>query len=179
MPNSFIATVREIESQDIQLIADYWLNCDPEFLMSMGVDLEKVPSRNELTQMLTYQLNCNYHEKTSYAMIWELNGKAVGHCNVNNIRFGEEAKIHLHIWHQENRQKGIGSELFCMSLPYFFNHLKLQKLVCEPFAHNNAPNKTLKKLGFTLSKTYTTIPGSINFEQKVNRWELHQESFIS
>jgi hypothetical protein len=50
-------------------------------------------------------------------------------------------------------------------------------LYCEPYALNPAPNKTLEKLGFKFLKTYTTIPGWINFEQEVNLWELKNNIF--
>ena len=59
-----------------------------------------------------------------------------------------------------------------MTLPFFFEKLKLRRLFSEPYALNEAPNKTLKKVGFELVKEYTTIPGSLNFEQPVKRWEM-------
>ena len=65
-----------------------------------------------------------------------------------------------------------------MSLSYFFKHLKLQKVVCEPYALNDAPNKTLKKAGFNFIKEYTTIPGSLNFEQPVKQWSLLNTEFV-
>ena len=51
-------------------------------------------------------------------------------------------------------------------------------LICEPYAHNQAPNGILPELGFTKVKTYRTIPGAINFEQQVNRWELKRENLL-
>ena len=49
--------VRAIEIKDINLIADYWLKSEPEFLVNMGVDLEKLPTREGITKMLTEQIN--------------------------------------------------------------------------------------------------------------------------
>jgi RimJ/RimL family protein N-acetyltransferase len=65
-----------------------------------------------------------------------------------------------------------------MTLPYFFQNFELKNLYCEPYALNPAPNKTLKKIGFQFVKQYVTIPGSLNFEQEVNRWELKFEDFV-
>ena len=64
-----------------------------------------------------------------------------------------------------------------MTLPYFFENLKLKKMYSEPYALNPAPNRILKKVGFEFVKEYTTIPGSLNFEQPVKRWELTYENF--
>jgi len=44
---------------------------------------------------------------------------------------------------------------------------------------NPAPHKTLEKAGFHLAKEYTTVPGSINFEQQVKQWLITRQAFIS
>ena len=163
-------TTREIQLSDISNIADYWLNASTEYLHSMGADKAKLPAREQWEQMLTQQMQSPYPEKKAYCIIWEVDGKAIGHCNVNNIIFGEEAYMHLHIWKPEARKMGYGRELVKQTLPYFFKNLQLQNLFCEPYALNPAPNKTLEKLGFELVKEYITTPGYINFEQPVKRW---------
>ncbi|MEO8088354.1 MAG: GNAT family protein, partial [Bacteroidota bacterium] len=160
-------SVREIAARDLDLIADYWTLSNPDFLESMGVDLAKVPPRKDLLEMLSQQLNQKYEDKKSFGIIWELDGKAVGHCNINKIIFGNEAYMHLHLWYYEQRRRGVGSVLVKMTLPHFFNHYRLKKLYCEPYALNTAPNKTLEKVGFNFVKQYRTIPGYLNFEQDV------------
>jgi RimJ/RimL family protein N-acetyltransferase len=170
-------SVREIQKQDIELISQYWQNADESFLKGMGADKNKLPSNEEFTQMLTNQVNAPLEEKKSYCIIWEVDGKAVGHSNVNKIVFGEEAFMHLHLWNAEIRKKGFGPDLVKMTLPYFFENLKLKKLFCEPYALNPAPNKTMEKIGFAFVKSYITIPGYINFEQEVNLWEMDLARF--
>ena len=110
-------------------------------------------------------------------MIWQMDNEPIGHCNVNKIKFGEEAYMHLHLWNSDGRKKGMGAELVKMSLPYFFEKLELKKIYSEPYALNPAPNKTLVKAGFTFVKEYITTPGFLNFEQPVNLWELTYEQF--
>ena len=169
-------SVREIQKKDINSIADYWLCSTPGFLQQMGVDLKKLPARAQWEKMLNEQLNQPYTEKKSYCIIWQAEGDAVGHSNVNKIIFGKEAFMHLHLWNTGDRQKGFGTALVKMTLPYFFKNLKLKKLYCEPYSLNPSPSKTLEKTGFTFVKEYITIPGSINFEQPVKLWELSYES---
>ncbi|MES2618797.1 MAG: GNAT family protein [Bacteroidota bacterium] len=170
-------TVREILHRDIPAIINYWMNADEAFLRSMGADIHLLPNRTQWEEMLNMQLQLAYPEKLSYATIWLLNNKAVGHCNVNMIEYGKQANMHLHLWQTEFRQKGLGLAFVKRSLPLFFENLKLQTLYCEPYALNPAPNKTLEKLGFKFEKEYITTPGSINFEQPVNRWSLTVEDF--
>lgn len=167
-----------MESKDIALIADYWFNAKPDFLAAMGVDIEKLPSPEDFSKMLSEQIRTDIKHKKSYALIWEINGEAVGHCNVNNIRFGEQATMHLHMWNSSNRRKGIGTALVQQSLPFFFERLGIHTLICEPYALNPAPNKTVENVGFIFTKRYSCIPGALNFEQEVNRWELSKTQFM-
>jgi RimJ/RimL family protein N-acetyltransferase len=170
--NEQILSVREIQHSDVELIAEYWDSADPAFLIGMGVDLAKKPAKEEMITMLSEQLTQPYPEKKSYCTIWQVDNKPIGHCNVNKIKFGEEAYMHLHLWNTEFRKKGMGTELVKMSLPYFFAKLQLKTIYCEPYALNPAPNKTLEKAGFSFVKEYITTPGFFNFEQLVKRWEL-------
>lgn len=165
-------SVREIENNDIKFIADYWENAQPDFLLGMGVDLSKLPSRKDLCEMISEQISLPFSEKKSFAVIWELDGEKVGYSNVNPIEYGKQATMHLHMCIPDNRRKGLGSEFVKKSIPFYFERLKINKLICEPYSLNPAPNKTLKKIGFELTKTYRTVPGSLNFEQEVNRWEI-------
>ncbi|MCB0703745.1 MAG: GNAT family N-acetyltransferase [Saprospiraceae bacterium] len=168
-------SIREIQESDIPLLADYWFHSSDQHLIGMGVDLAKMPGRQDFESMLRDQLQKPVESKETYCVIWLLDGQPIGHNNVNNITFGKQANMHLHVWHPANRQSGLGHQFLCQSIPYFFKTLKLEKLYCEPYAHNPAPNNTLRKLGFEFVKTYRTIPGSINFEQEVNQWLLRAD----
>lgn len=167
--------VREATKEDVSLIADYWLRSDHNYMRSLGVDLERLPSRDDFISMLSTQISLPLRERQAYALVWLLDDKPIGHCNINNIVFGMSAHMHLHIWNEENRKKRIGEELVKMSIPYFFNNYELKRVYCEPYAKNPAPHKLLEKLGFQLEKEYITTPGTICFEQPVKRWVLEHE----
>ena len=172
-----VLSVREIEERDIPSIVSYWIDSSPEHLTEMGVDLGKVPSAEELAANLKKRLGQSYEEKQSYCMIWEVDGQVIGHNNVGEIKYGDEALMHLHIWKAEDRRRGLGMSLIKLSLPYFFKNLKLKNLFCEPYALNHAPNKTIEKIGFEFVKEYETIPGSLNCLQPVKRWVLTKARF--
>jgi RimJ/RimL family protein N-acetyltransferase len=172
-----ILSVREIQESDIELIIQYWLSADKEFLERMGADINKVPAPDECEKMLFKQLSQPLKEKNSYCIIWEVDSKPIGHSNVNKIIFGEEAYMHLHMWNESLRQKGLGTALVKKTLPYYFENLKLKKLYSEPYALNAAPNNVLRKIGFKFIKEYVTTPGSLNFEQPVNKWELSYDDY--
>lgn len=165
-------SVRELEEKDVSLVADYWFTATPEHLNNMGVDPSKLPDTEQFKAMLKAQLALPYNEKKAYALIWEADGKPIGHSNVNPLFYGDYAYMHLHIWTLEARKQGYGLDLVKKSLPHYFNNLKLKTLYCEPYALNPAPNKLLEKAGFTFVKEHITTPGSITFEQLCNLWEM-------
>ena len=170
-------TVREMNLNDIPLFMQYWFSAGPEYLQGMGVDVTKMPPQEQFYQMLLEQLNTPLENKKSYCIIWENDGEPVGHSNTNPTTYGLEAKMHLHLWSPLARKKGMGTQFVKLTLPYFFENLKLKTLWCEPYALNVAPNKTLEKVGFKLVKEYFGIPGFIAFEQPVKQWMLSYEDF--
>lgn len=168
-------SVREITENDIELIVDYFINSSVEFLIGMGADKSKLPKKSDWIKKLKSEFKKPYREKEFYYIIWLIDGLAIGHTNINKIEFGKFATMHLHLWEPIKRKSGLGTELIKMSIPYYFENFKLKKLICEPYAENIAPNKTLPKLGFEFKRAYETTPGYINFRQTVNRYELTKE----
>jgi RimJ/RimL family protein N-acetyltransferase len=172
-----ILSVREFEISDIDHLLSYWLNAEKSHLENMGVDIHKIPTREEFIKYLTTQFETPIEQKQSYCIIWQKNNIPIGHSNTRPTLFGKEAFMHLHIWNNETRRKGIGYELVKLTLPYFFENLKLKELYCEPYSLNPAPHKTIQKAGFELIKEHVTTPGAFNFEQPVKRWHMSFEKY--
>jgi len=147
-------------------------------MKGMGVDLSKLPEEEEWCEFLKTVISTPFPEKSSYCLIWEVDNEPIGHCNVTKIEFGVEAYMHLHIWNQASRTKGLASDFLKKTIPLFFKNLKLQELYCEPWVENFAPNKALPKAGFEFSHSYFGIPGSLNFEQNVNVYRFKKESLL-
>ncbi|TVZ55573.1 RimJ/RimL family protein N-acetyltransferase [Lutibacter sp. Hel_I_33_5] len=172
-------TVREFTIDDVNFIVDYFYNATDEFLLGMGAIKEKLPKRTLFYDIIYSEVEKKYRNKNLYYIIWLLNNEPVGHSHINKINFGKEAYMHLHLWKNPNRQKGLGSAFVKETLPYYFKNFQLENLFCEPYAENPSPNKTLLKVGFDFVKGYETIPGTINFHQKVNQYILSREKFIT
>ena len=167
--------IRELEIQDIDSVINYFLKADRGFLLNMGVDPNKLPGREKWYRLLVEDVHRPIRQKEFYYVIWELDGTAVGHSNINKITYGKEAYMHLHLWRSDKRREGYGTYFINESILRYFDTFDLQHLYCEPYSLNPAPNRTLRKAGFTLLKTYETTPGWINFRQLVNRWVLTRE----
>ena len=171
-------TVREIHTNDIEKIVNYFINADTEFLKEMGADKSKLPKKKEWIEKLESEFNKTYANKEFYYIIWLLDNQAIGHSNINNIEFGKSATMHLHLWSNDKRKNGLGLDFLRLTIPYYFKNFGLEKLICEPYSKNIAPNKVLKKVGFEMIRTYATTPGWINFHQTVNRFELKKDNLL-
>ena len=164
--------IREIQEEDITPIVTYWNTVSDEHLALMGVPKEALHRYTNLGPFLKKQLDLAYDQKTALFMIGLLDDQPYGHCYVNNIQFGKEAHMHLHVWASKSRKKGLGSAMVERAIPHFFKKLHLETLICEPYTLNPAPNRTLEHLGFEFKKSYKTTPSGWNFELQLNRWEL-------
>lgn len=170
-------SIRTIEERDIASIVDYFLNADVSFLHGMGVDPDKLPARENWIGMLTRELSVPLASKKFYYVIWMLNDQPIGHSSLTNIAYPQEAYMHIHMWHSNTRNVGIGIELIRKTLEHYFEDLGFKQLYCEPYALNPAPNKVLEKVGFDFIKDYVTTPGWLCFQQPVKRWLLTAEKF--
>ncbi|WP_420582216.1 GNAT family N-acetyltransferase [Reichenbachiella sp.] len=169
----------EMTPADAEQVVDYFSNADAAYLNGMGADQSKLPPREEWITAIQQELDKPFEKKQLYYVIWEVDGKAIGHSNINNISFGKEAFMHLHIWDQENRRFGNGLELVKQSIPKYFENFQLETLRCEPYAGNPAPVRLLEQVGFEFVEIYETTPSIICFPQEVRRYEMSKERFLS
>ncbi len=88
-------SIKLLDISDIPAVLNYWMNASSEYLESMGADIEKMPSEQDFKKMLLKQLDTPLEQKSGLATIWMIDGKRVGHCNVNQLEFGKELR-----WHQ-------------------------------------------------------------------------------
>ena len=171
--NDLMLDVRPFESQgDYEQVIEYFHSANEALLAVMGVDRRRLPAREAWLERLLPDLGRPASHKQTYYLSWRANDVPVGHSNVNQISFGQQAFVHMHLWRASQRRGGMGQKFFDRSLRLFISELSLEHVICEPHAHNPAPNRVLQRAGFRLVRHYRTTPGLINLEQDVNRWEL-------
>ena len=172
-------SVREIQNVDIENIVDYFINSTQKFLNEMAVDKNLLPEKDTWIKKIQYEISKDKHEKEIYYVIWMHGNEKIGHSSLTNIIFGKEAKMHLHLWKNDNRKKGLGLNLLKKTILHYFSNFELENIYCEPFSENPAPNRILLKIGFDFLKKYKTTPGITNYPQVVNRYRLSKDKIIS
>ncbi|HUP88650.1 MAG TPA: GNAT family protein [Longimicrobiales bacterium] len=164
---------------DYYAMIDYFHGASDELVVRMGVDRSRLPAREKWfeTAWRDHQRAEDDPARERFFLAWILDGEIVGHSSINQIKWGERAFAHLHLWRSDLRKEGIGSEFFRQSISFYFDRFNLQMINVEPNADNVAPNRVLEKLGFRFLKKYRTTPGPVNFEQVVNQYEIDRASW--
>jgi len=162
--------IKEMALAEVGVVIDYFHGATPEHLETMGVDPTRLPGRGDWRARYVAEYRKPIPERSTLLVIWKLHDSPVGFSTSEKIAYGEQAHMHLHIVDPQLRGSGIGSAALPETIALYLRELKLKRLFCEPNAFNVAPNRTLQRVGFRYVKTYTTVPGPLNYHQAVNRW---------
>jgi RimJ/RimL family protein N-acetyltransferase len=169
-------SVREMPFSEVGFRIRYFHEASDDYLLALGVDRELLPRPEAWRSFFEEDYRRPLTERQSYALVWELDGQAVGFSSLDHIVFGVEAFMHLHILEVSTRRRGLGAKFVKLSASKYFETFELKHLYCEPNALNVAPNRTLQRAGFTYLFSHETIPGPINFRQVTTRWALDRPS---
>ncbi|MGO8863614.1 MAG: GNAT family N-acetyltransferase [Acidimicrobiales bacterium] len=163
-----------MEPAELDIRIEYFHGADDDYLQLLGVDRELLPSREAWRSSYEADLALPIRARKGLALVWELNGELVGFSSADQIVFGIQAHMHLHILQPEKRRTGLGAEFVKQSARHYFRVLEIERLFCEPNAFNIAPNRALQRAGFHYLFTHQTKPGPINFFQATTLWVMDQ-----
>ncbi|MDP5121533.1 MAG: GNAT family N-acetyltransferase [Spirosomaceae bacterium] len=171
-------TVAEFSPENFEGIANYFSSKNDGYWLGMGIDPQKLMPKTAWISFLTEEYEKPLDKKLFFYYLWLRNGEPIGHSNINKLIIGEEAEMHLHLWNPSIVKQGIGVELLKKTIPLYFEKFKLQRLFCQPFAANPAPNAILPKMGFEFLKTHQAEPiGWINIKGEQSQYILTREKF--
>jgi RimJ/RimL family protein N-acetyltransferase len=162
---------------DVGIRIRYFHEASDGYLLAMGVDRTLLPTPEAWQSFHERDYERPVAERENYVLLWELDGQAVGFSSLDQIIFGEQAFMHLHIIEELWRRRGLGTNFVKQSASTYFEVFALKYLYCEPNALNVAPNRTLQRAGFTYLFSHETIPGPVNFRQVTTRWVLQRPTW--
>ena len=155
----------------------YFLDGDEAFLRGMGVDPARLPERQAWVRAALEDHERSDDKKERFYLAWLHGEEQVGHSSISHIQLPEVAHVHMHLWRQDLRHRGLGTEFIGWSIDGYFERFSLRRLACEPFADNPAPNQVVRKLGFRFVKRYPTVPSPSAWEQDVSRYEIARDEW--
>ena len=166
--------VREMRLSEVGIRIDYFHDSSDDHLRTLGVDRGLLPSRAAWREFYEADYARPIQDRDSYLLAWEFEAQIVGFSSTDQITFGEQAFMHLHILETHHRRSGMGTQFVRQSAAIYFQVLELQRLYCQPNAFNVAPNRTCQRAGFRYVFTKQMTPSPINFPQPVTRWVLDE-----
>ncbi|WP_395155066.1 GNAT family N-acetyltransferase [Ilumatobacter sp.] len=167
-----LMTVRPMDLDDVDRRIAYFHDSSDDFLRQLGVDRSLLPERKDWKETYRLDFERPIEERQGYGVMWLVDDEVVGWSNVDQIDFGRQALMHLHIADPDDRASGFGAHFVILAVRHFFQVLGLDRLYCEPNAFNVAPNRTLQRAGFRYEFSHMATPGPLNFEQATTRWVI-------
>jgi RimJ/RimL family protein N-acetyltransferase len=171
-------TIEKLKYNQVDLIVEYWYSLSDSELLKFGADKTRFLKPKEWLQKLKDEISKPVEQNQFYYFLWHLDGIPVGHSNIDQIKYGDSAFMHLHLWKSKLRQKSLGFQFLQKTIPLYFKTFQLEKLFCEPNSENVAPNRVLEKLDFNFVGQFEKKPNWITFHQKVNQYVLNSKDFF-
>src|SRR5579863_5466696 len=94
---------------DVATRIRYFHESSDEYLLALGVDRALLPDPEAWRSSSERDEARPLGERENYALVWELDGHAVGFSSLDHIIFGHEAFMHLHILDESLRHRGLGA----------------------------------------------------------------------
>ena len=164
-------TIKPLVFEQFKLMVDYFLSADESYLTALGINKQLLPDKQAWLDSISKELAKPLETRSSYHLGWFCDDQVIGHARLTDIHPGHCGNIHFHIWYPNYRHKGLGIELLTQSINHYYQIFNLNKLISEPVASNEPPNKLLRQFGFTFVEQLKKQPHPICFEVDVNRYE--------
>jgi RimJ/RimL family protein N-acetyltransferase len=168
-------SVRPLTAEDFDGFINYWLGLSQAEIEHLGVAIDGLPAAAQMRSDLEAMLAAPDDSARSFVLTWCFNGEAIGHSSLKDIVPAETGSIHLHMWRADLRGKGHGAHLFCLAAVDFYRRFKLKRIICEPKADNQPPNRLLQRIGFPLISTRVGRSSELSTICKLNRYNIVRE----
>jgi RimJ/RimL family protein N-acetyltransferase len=155
---------------DFDVRTAYFHEATDEHLAKLGVDRSRLPHPEAWRASFQENLARPLEARSEYGVVWELDGSFVGFSTADQIQFGDEAHMHLHIIDPERRARGLGARFVSLTAVHLCEVFRLRRLYCEPNALNVAPNRTLQRAGFSYVCSRECRPNPLNGYQTTTVW---------
>jgi RimJ/RimL family protein N-acetyltransferase len=164
--------VRPMQAEEADLVVRYFHDASDADLERMGVvPRPRLPPPHEWAARLGASLQAS-PPQASFYLTWLVDGQAIGFSSLKDLRPGDSADLHLHMWSAPHRGHGHGAILFCLSVLEAYDRFGLRRAVCEPKASNPMPNRMLAKVGFPLVRTYEGASSELSQTTLLNRYDV-------
>jgi RimJ/RimL family protein N-acetyltransferase len=167
-------TVADQDAPAVERILSYWYESPAEYLQSIGVAPERLPSRRKMREML--MLKVERREATPTLLIVQLRGESIGVHDLTHIQPGVSAVMHAHLWSAEHRGRRIGVVSYVKAMERFFATHGFERILFETPTANVAANRIKETLGIPASGTGTLFLPIMTRPVETTRYAVDRSS---
>lgn len=144
-----LIAVRDLSEADLPFMLDYWFRSPAGFIESLGVDMNKMPAEAEFFKTLTERIRANADKSPSQlnGLVITYAGRPIGQHSVNEIKPGESAIFHAHIFDPVLRGRGVGMTSYPLACQVFMNRFSLKRIWFKTPIQNTGSIRVKQKLG--------------------------------
>lgn len=141
--------LRDLALDDLDAYVEYWHDPANTALDALGIDRSKVYPAKKMREMLALTIASNAKLERSQQPIVCIvfRGRTVGVHDLTDLRPGDSAVMHAHIWNREFRGRGIGLVSYVKALELYFERFDLRTVRFETPKSNAGANRIKEKLG--------------------------------
>lgn len=174
-----VFTLRDLREDDIEAIVCYWHDSEPEYLESLGVDLNKLKNRDATAAVFRASLKGQRGRYDRATLVFAHDDKAVGYTNIN-YKDGGVAYAHVHVIYPEYRNIGFVSKLFETGVRVFLTEFPTNELRFQTNAVNRRINRYLEKLGMSIWQTeYVANPDGMARPGTYHLYIVDRQRFVA
>lgn len=136
--------LEDLTRADIPEIADYWLSSSDEYLSFMGVDRQRLGSREDIHARFSKAIRTGGPGQTTFAFGIKLQERLVGYTLLNH--YSESVNYsHWHIIVPSMRARGLSTALYPHRIKAYFDVAPISQLIHQTRTRNLAVNRMLDK----------------------------------
>jgi RimJ/RimL family protein N-acetyltransferase len=139
-----VAGLRNLSSEDLRAIADYWLLSPAEHLDFMGVDRQLLGSSEDILRRFANAIPTGNPNQSAIALAITLDERLVGYTLLNC--YSEDVNYsHWHIIDSNLRGKGLSTTLYPHRIKAYFEIAPISRLIHQTRTRNLGVNRMLDK----------------------------------
>lgn len=140
---SGLAGLRDLETDDIETIVDYWHGGGAD-LDHLGIDLSRLGTPDDMRRHYRDRIRTGDKSQAAIGYAVTLDGKMVGYTYLN--QYGPDSNYsHWHITQADKRAGGITSALYPHRIKMYFDTTNIERLIHQTRTRNVGVNRVLDK----------------------------------
>jgi len=169
--------LRDPIDADADAVAAYWLDGDPEFIASLGIDPVRLPPREVIRKV---HAECFARGAASHwtYIFGESQGRTIGYVALDR-RSERDGRVHVHIFDRTPRNRAAVFKLFPTVLRLFLARFPLQKVSLETWPANDGIGRLLRRFGLVPRVLTLERPEGIARAGKFHLYELDRATVVA